>query len=174
MNNTSKQVKLICVAAVFMAANIALSSFGVPVPGGHFYLNDIVICTGALLLPTSYAVIAGAFGSFLGDLFFYPAPMYVSLVTRALQCLAICLILKALKGKENGLPKLKAAIIAVIVGALIMVAGYTFGRAYIYATPQKAILKLPFQFLQAGVGAVVSVILCCNTVVGKIYRKSFA
>ena len=42
--------KKICAVAVFMAMNVALSSFGVPVPGGHLYLNDIVICTAAILL----------------------------------------------------------------------------------------------------------------------------
>ncbi len=36
-------------AALFMAMNIALSSFGIPVPGGHLYINDIVICLAALL-----------------------------------------------------------------------------------------------------------------------------
>ncbi|MBS1456197.1 MAG: ECF transporter S component, partial [Clostridia bacterium] len=33
-------IKKICLAAVFTAMNVALSSFGVPVPGGHVYLND--------------------------------------------------------------------------------------------------------------------------------------
>ena len=33
----------ITVTAVLMAMNVALSSFGVPVPGGHLYLNDVVI-----------------------------------------------------------------------------------------------------------------------------------
>ena len=45
----------------------------------------------------------------------------------------------------------------VTLGALIMVIGYTLGRAFIYSTPEYAILKLPFQFLQAGVGAVAGV-----------------
>ena len=34
------------VTAMLMALNIAMSSFGVPVPGGHLYLNDAVICIG--------------------------------------------------------------------------------------------------------------------------------
>ncbi|MCI5517490.1 MAG: ECF transporter S component, partial [Roseburia sp.] len=42
-----------------MALNIALSSFGVPVPGGHFYLNDIVICTAAILLDPFSAFLVG-------------------------------------------------------------------------------------------------------------------
>ena len=27
----------LCITAMFMALNIAMSSFGVPVPGGHLY-----------------------------------------------------------------------------------------------------------------------------------------
>ena len=40
-----------------------------------------------------------------------------------------------------------------------MVAGYTLGRAFVYSTPEYAVIKLPFEFLQAGFGAVVSIIL---------------
>ena len=40
MQNVSKSrqaVLRLCVAALFMGMNIALSSFGMPVPGGHLY-----------------------------------------------------------------------------------------------------------------------------------------
>ena len=51
--NEKKQKKTalwLCTTAMFMAMNIALSSFGVPVPGGHLYLNDVVICLAAMLM----------------------------------------------------------------------------------------------------------------------------
>ena len=51
-------------------------------------------------------------------------------------------------------------LIGVILGSFLMVAGYTIGRAFIYATPAYAIVKLPFEFLQAGVGAVAGMLLC--------------
>lgn len=38
----------ICITALFMALNIMMSSFGLPVPGGHLYLNDVIICTAAV------------------------------------------------------------------------------------------------------------------------------
>ena len=38
----------ICITALFMALNIMMSSFGLPVPGGHLYLNDVIICTAAI------------------------------------------------------------------------------------------------------------------------------
>ena len=95
-------VKNLTLAAMFMALNIALSSFGVPVPGGHFYLNDIVICTAAILLDPFCAFLVGGLGAFIGDLIFYPTPMFVSLVTHGLQAVVISLFVqKAFKGREK-------------------------------------------------------------------------
>ena len=56
--------------------------------------------------------------------------------------------------------QLSDAILGVTAGAVVMVVGYSLGRAFVYATPEAAILKLPFQILQAVVGAAVSVVLC--------------
>lgn len=144
------------ITALLMAMNIALSSFGVPVPGGHLYLNDIVICLAAILLDPFQAFAVGGIGAFLGDFFFYPAPMFVSLVTHGLQAVVISLCSHQLMKKKPVL----GSLIGVAVGAVIMVVGYTLGRAFLYSTPEYAILKLPFQILQAAVGAVVGMFLC--------------
>jgi uncharacterized membrane protein len=172
MENTRYSVKWLAVTAVLMAMNIALSSFGMPVPGGHLYLNDIVICTAAILLDPLGAFIVGGVGAFIGDLIFYPAPMFVSLVTHGLQAVVISLCVRHLfKKSENRMP---AAIIGVAIGAVIMVVGYSLGRAFIYSTPEYAILKLPFQILQAAVGAVVGIILCFPCRIRTIYKKMVA
>lgn len=88
-SNTKRTTLWICLTAMFMALNVAMSSFGVPVPGGHLYLNDIIICTAAIILDPVAAFIVGGVGAFLGDLFFYPLPMFVSLVTHGLQAVII-------------------------------------------------------------------------------------
>lgn len=153
--HAKRNLRLMIVTALLMAMNIVMSSFSLPVPGGHLYLNDIVICTAAILLPPPYSFAVGGVGAFLGDLFFYPAPMFVSLVTHGLQAIVISLCARsnwkmALVWKSG---------IGVSIGAVIMVVGYTFGRAYIYGTPEYAVLKLPYQILQAAVGAVLGVII---------------
>ena len=56
--------------------------------------------------------------------------------------------------------KTAGAAIGVTIGAVIMVVGYTLGKAFLYSTPEYAILKLPFEILQAVTGAVVSLLLC--------------
>lgn len=153
---TKKPIVWMSVTAMLTAINVVLSSFSVPVPGGHLYFNDVVICAAAMLLDPLGAFVVGGIGAFLGDFFFYPAPMFVSLVTHGLQAVVISLFVRRVL-KEHGL---FSAILAVAIGAAINVAGYSLGRAYIYSTPEYAILKLPFQILQAAVGAVLAVILC--------------
>ncbi len=148
-----------------MAMNVALSSFGVPVPGGHLYLNDIVICLAAILFDPVAAFMVGGVGAFLGDLFFYPTPMFVSLVTHGLQAVVISVFSHYVLKKH---PKFASGI-GVTLGAVIMVVGYSLGRAFIYATPAAAVAKLPFQILQAAVGAVVGMILCWPCGLHKVY-----
>lgn len=135
---------------LFMAMNVALSSFGLPVPGGHLYLNDIVIVTAALVLDPAGAFLVGGVGAFLGDFFFYPLPMFVSLVTHGLQAMAISYISHHCFKSSRFL----SVAAAVLVGAIIMVVGYSLGRAYVYSTPAYAWIKLPFEILQALFGVI--------------------
>ena len=157
----------ITTTAVFMAMNIAMSSFGIPVPGGHLYLCDVVICLAAITLNPFEAFVVGGIGSFLGDLIFYPLPMFVSLVTHGLQAVVISLIShKTLHSR----PKLASGI-GVAVGAVIMVAGYTFGKAFIYSTPEYAIIKLPYEIAQAVLGAGLGMLLYWKCGVGSLFTK---
>ena len=167
MKKTERTTRRIAIAAVFMAMNIVLSSFGIPVPGGHLYLCDIPICLAAILLDPFSAFVVGGVGSFIGDMLFYPAPMFVSLVTHGIQGIAISLISHRLLKSR---PKL-ASSVAVSVGVVILVVGYTLGRAYVYSTPEYALIKLPFEFLQGIVGAVVGMILCWRCGIRKLYLK---
>lgn len=155
--------KWLTVTAMFMALNIimSMSTLSIPVPGGHLYLNDVIICTAAILLDPFAAFMVGGVGAFIGDMIFYPTPMFVSLVTHGLQAVVISLCTRKLKLK----PQLASGI-GVLLGAVIMVVGYSLGRAFIYSTLEYAILKLPYQILQAAVGAVFGMLLCygCNLI----------
>lgn len=150
-----------------MALNVVMSSFGVPVPGGHLYMNDIIICTAAIILDPFAAFMVGGVGAFLGDLFFYPLPMFVSLVTHGLQAVVISVFSHYILKDHPVL----ASGIGVTVGAVIMVVGYSLGRAFIYSTPEYALLKLPYQILQAAVGAVVGMLLCWKCGINNLYNK---
>ena len=158
------KIRWITITALFMGLNIAMSSFGVPVPGGHLYLCDIVICTAALLLDPLAAFAVGGIGSFLGDMIFYPAPMFVSLVT-----------LIVYKAQKNDHKKFFiTALTATLIGAAIMVTGYTFGRAYIYgreAGMAGSLVKLPYEIAQGLLGVAGSLLLCFKGGLIKLFKR---
>ena len=169
-NQTKITTIRLTTAAIFMAMTIALSSFGIPVPGGHLYLCDVVICLAAILLNPFEAFLVGGVGSFLGDLFFYPAPMFVSLVTHGLQSVVISLIShKTLKNH----PKIASGI-GVSVGVVIMVVGYTLGKIYVYSTLEYAIMKLPYEIAQGVLGAVLGMLLCWKYGIHRLFQKMVA
>lgn len=170
-NTSGKRTTVwLCTTALFMALNVAMSSFGVPVPGGHLYMNDIIICTAAIILDPLAAFMVGGVGAFLGDLFFYPLPMFVSLVTHGLQAVVISLFSHYVMKKHPVI----ASGVGVTIGAVIMVVGYSLGRAFIYSTPEYAVLKLPYQILQAVVGAIAGMLLCWKCGIHKLYNRFIA
>lgn len=157
------------VTAMFMAMNIVMSSsvLSIPVPGGHMYLNDLIICTAAIMLDPLGAFLVGGVGAFLGDLFFYPTPMFVSLVTHGLQAVVVSLCAhKLFKNK-----KIVGAVLGVLLGIIINVVGYSIGREFIYGNPGSALVKLPFQILQATTGSVLALVLCYPCRLVKLYDK---
>lgn len=162
-------IKKLTVTAVLLGMNVIMSSsiLSVPVPGGHMYLNDVIIVMAALILDPFCAFVVGGVGAFLGDLLFYPAPMFVSLVTHGLQAALISLLVRrVLKSKP-----LPSAILASVLGLIVTVTGYTLGRAYIYSTPAYAVMKFPFQILQTAVGSAIALALYFGTPIRKIARR---
>ncbi len=158
------------ITALFMALNIVMSSFGIPVPGGHLYLNDVIICTASILLDPFGAFLVGGVGAFLGDFFFYPAPMFVSLVTHGLQAIVISLCVHKLFPQKRSI----GITVGLILGIVINVVGYSIGRAFVYATAEAAMLKLPFQIFQASFGAIVSGLLCTRGGIIRLWNRNFA
>lgn len=157
--------------ALLLAMNIIMSSsvLSIAVPGGHMYLNDLIIVTAAVLLEPPLAMFVGGVGAFLGDLIFYPTPMFVSLVTHGLQALIISLIVhKVWKSKP-----IPASILGAALGLIVTVTGYTLGRAYIYSTPAYAVAKFPFQILQTLVGSALALVLCWPLRLVELYHKQF-
>ena len=166
---TRNQTLRLTMTGMFMAMTVilSLSIFSIPVPGGHLYFCDTVINVAAILLDPVSACVVGGIGSFLGDFFFYPAPMFVSLVTHGLQAVVVSLISHRILKRRQAL----ASGIGVIVGAIIMVIGYTLGRAYVYSTLEYSLIKLPFEIVQAGFGAVFSMVVCYPLRLRELYFK---
>ena len=168
MYESRMNARKITFTAMLMAMNIIMSTsvLSVPVPGGHMYLNDVVIVTAAILLDPLCAFLVGGVGAFIGDLLFYPTPMFVSLVTHGLQAVVISLIAhRMLKNKP-----VAASVVGAVLGWIICFTGYTLGRAFIYSTPAYAIAKFPFQVLQTAVGSALALLLCWKASVVRVYK----
>ena len=163
------QTLRLTLTGMFMAMTVilSLSIFSIPVPGGHLYFCDTVINVAAILLDPVSAFVVGGIGSFLGDFFFYPAPMFVSLVTHGLQAVVVSLISHRILKRRQSL----ASGIGVTVGAIIMVIGYTLGRAYVYSTPEYSLIKLPFEIVQAGFGVVFATVVCYPLRLRELYFR---
>ena len=171
MEEKRLNIKKLTLAAVLMAMNVIMSSsiLSLPVPGGHMYLNDVIICTAAILLEPFYAFLVGGLGAFLGDFLFYQPPMFVSLVTHGVQAVVISLFVHRLFREK----RMAGSILGALLGLVITVTGYTLGRAYLYSTPAYAAAKFPFQILQTLVGEALALLLCWKAGVVKLYEKQF-
>lgn len=178
--------KKLCYVAVLTALTVVLSSFSIPTPvGAHVYLTDAVIIFAGLVLDPLSAFIVGGVGAFIGDAIFYPAAMFVSLFTHGAQAVAVSLIAGGVRkfaddgGKDDfknkTVPAFWKIVLAGVAGCVIMAGGYAFGNACIYggtfADPHwgVAIAKIPFEILQAGVGAVIAPILAFKTPLKKVF-----
>lgn len=115
--------KRLTVGAFFMALMIILSSsmFSVPVPGGHFYFNTVLIFLVCLYFEPWEAVVIAGVGSFLGDLFFYPAPMFVTLVTHSIQAFVMASLIGLGKRESVSFAQIS---LAFVVGGIIDIVGY--------------------------------------------------
>ena len=127
-----KPVLWLTMTALFMAMVVVLSmsALSIPVPGGHLYFNDVVIDTAAMLMDPLSAFIACGVGAFLGDLLFYPAPMFVSLITHGLQALV------AWKLCRKDQPLL--ALLSFLLAEAVMVLGYFLLEWVLYGVASAA------------------------------------
>ena len=148
--------KRLTLSAFFMALVVILSSslLSIPVPGGHFYFNGIIIFLVGL-------------GSFIGDFLFYPLPMWVTLATHSLQVLAISLVVGGRLGKLSK-PR---AVLGLLLGVIINLLGYGFGRAFIYGTPAYAMMKIPFDLVAAILGSAFAYYIYFHTGFIKQFKK---
>ena len=105
--------------ALLPAAALEYSVWSIPDPGGHMYLNDVIIVTAAVLLEPFYAFVVGGVGAFIGDMLFYPAPMFVSLVSHGVQALVISLFVHRWM-KSRPVP---ASVVGAALGLVLSVVG---------------------------------------------------
>ena len=133
------------------AASVAVATIMVSIPVGLGYLNfgEILIYTAAFLFGGVVGGIAGGVGAAAADVIlgwaFY-AP--ITFVVKGGEGLLV--------GKFSG-KSVKSKILAVGIGAPIMIIGYTLARMYFEGIPAALFQELPIDILQATVGAAIAI-----------------
>ena len=142
-------------ALVLTAVLIALATLftmytKIPVPGirGYFNVGDVVIMTSALLLGRKYGAYIGAIGPALADLFLGYVP--------------ITFVVKGIEGYLVGTvynhKTTTSALVATILGGIIIVAGYFIAEYFVF-DPGVAIASILTNAIQAVMSVIISMIL---------------
>ena len=63
--------------------------------------------------------------------------------------------------------------IGCLIGLVVTTVVYSLGRAFVYSTPEYAIMKLPYQIAQPTVGAIVGILLCFRFGLMERFDKMF-
>lgn len=145
-----------------------------PTPLGNIYWCDGPIIISAILLDPIGAFIAGGVSMLLYDLLVGSAMAVPSLIIHGLQAAVISLIVHYVFPQKDNIIK---ALIACLVGAIIVVAGYFICRAcipFLYADAglPLALAKMPANFIQEGVGITIALVILYVFRLKAILKKS--
>jgi len=156
----------VMIALVFLATYF--TRIPTPLPGGYFNLGDAVIMLAAVFLGPVAGMAAGAIGSALADITagaFLFAP--ITFVVKGLEGLAVGLLavkcFQQKAGKQQTFSIRKIAV--VIIGAVIMVAGYFAAEAFLLGFFNEefgltaAVAELVPNFIQGGLSAILSYVM---------------
>lgn len=162
MKITTRKLVLnaLMIALVFIITYLPFLHIPSPIAQGYFNIGDAAIMVAALMLGKRSGFLAGAFGSALADLL-YGAFIFVP----------ITFIVKGLEGyitgaiaarKNDDTPGHGRKVLAVLVGALVMAAGYFIFESIVIRQLDKTlamtaiIAELPGNLVQGIVSAIVA------------------
>jgi len=146
------------IALVFIITYLPFLHIPSPVPPGYFNIGDAAIMIAAILLGKRSGLVAGAIGSALADIAygaFIFAP--ITFIVKGIEGY----VTGAVAGRREGQrPAYARRVVAVVAGALIIVAGYfilelTFYRMIDNSLAIAAIIsEVPGNLVQGGASAV--------------------
>lgn len=162
--------KKLVLTALFMALTIVATMFiRIPLPLGYVNLGDAFVFLSVFILGPVYGTIAGGVGSALADVFGYPSYAPGTLIIKTSMALVAYLLYNLLSKSTK--KDFFAEIVAGIVGTLIMAFGYFFYETLFFSTAALAIVNVPWNLLQGGIGMVISVVVMRILSATKILEK---
>ena len=144
-----REPSVIAMSAVFAAATTIGTMFvAIPVGIGFLNFGEIVIYTAAFLFGGVVAGLAGGVGAAAADVLLgYGLFAPITFVVKGLEGFVV--------GQLSG-TSTRSKVIAVLLGAPIMIVGYFLAVAYFEGVPAAIAQELPIDILQAAVGFAVA------------------
>ncbi len=150
--NTKKLVLTALFTALIMISTLFIR---IPLPLGYVNLGDAFILLAVFILNPVYGGIAAGLGAGLADLAGYPLYAPATLVIKAGMAVVAWLVYKALEKATK--KEVLAQIVGGMCGAIVMALGYFLYEILLFTTVGVAIVNLPWNILQGGVGTALAV-----------------
>ncbi len=143
-SNTKTNTKNLTITALFAALICVTTAYIFHIPfganGGYIHIGDTLIYLAATILPTPYAMLAGALGGCLADLL--TAPMWAPATF-------IIKLLMTLPFTSNGKIINKRNVIAIFVATFISITGYWIAEIILYGNAAVAVVSIISSAIQA-------------------------
>lgn len=152
---TALMIALITVSIMFVKIPIMFTQ-------GYVHLGDAVVFLAILLLGWKYGAVAAAIGAALGDLLGGAAVWAPwSLVVRGLMAVVMGIFIDRAMKKQGrtvaGIPVVQ--LIGMVLGGLVMVAGYYAAEGLMYGNWVVPLMGIPWNIGQFAVGMVIASVL---------------
>ena len=170
MSQKTFQTKKLVATALFTALTmIATLLVQIPLPLGYIHLGDGLVFLSVFILGPVWGTVAAGVGSALADVFAYATYAPATLIIKAAMAFLAWLVQQALYKTTKR--RMFAEIAAGIVGALVMAFGYFLFETLLISTAGVAIVNVPWNLLQGGIGVAVSVAIMRLLIATKVLNS---
>ncbi|MGY5865187.1 MAG: ECF transporter S component [Candidatus Thorarchaeota archaeon] len=151
-------VNLALLAILTALTTILTLAIRIPYPGtgGYFNLGDAMVMLGGLLLGPVGGFFVGGVGSAIADMIGFPVFAPITLVVKGFEGMAVGYLGSRVRGytKVN-----KLDVIAVIVGAVIMLTGYFIAELFMFGAAIAIGELVTINLAQVTIGGIVALLI---------------
>lgn len=163
-NKTALHLSLTAVSAAFVAVFTIAVRIPVPATSGYISLCDAAVVFISYAFGTVTGLIAGGLGSAAADLLGgYPQFAVISFIVHGLEAFLAGLLVRK---NSQSVPTM---ILGAIISIITVCGGYLLLEVLFITTFSSAIVEVPMNALQSGVGSVIGLLL--YAAVNKAYRN---
>ena len=154
--NTTVNIALLAILTALTTILTLVIRIPYPGTGGYFNLGDTMVMLGGLLLGPVGGFFVGGVGSAIADMIGFPIFAPITLVVKGFEGMAIGYLGSRVRGqtKVN-----KQDVIAVIVGAVIMLTGYFIAEVFMFGVGIAIGELVTVNLAQVAIGGVVALLI---------------